>query len=260
MLGKVKNCKTLLVISLCWLVFACEPQQTRHRLNFHLLEPDKVNSHVAFFIYDIYLTDDSGQRKKFMLDGDLFPQEVALVNLSSQQQNFLLLGEVDGENFTELEFTLGVPPTLNHSNPLLAEGPLDNSLMFWSWQQGYKFLRVDASVPNKTSLDVDASTQVAFHLGSTSCVSPSSLKPPAEPCAKDHRVKIRLENFDATRDVVEINLNNLFEDLSVGENVNCSGLYAQNASCVGMLAKLGLDAETGDCEDGCEKQNVFRVQ
>ncbi|RYE41804.1 MAG: metallo-mystery pair system four-Cys motif protein, partial [Hyphomicrobiales bacterium] len=47
------------------------------------------------------------------------------------------------EEFRALRFTLGVPPHLNHVDPASVKAPLNATHMFWSWQSGYKSMRLD---------------------------------------------------------------------------------------------------------------------
>lgn len=83
----------------------------------------------------------------------------------------------------ELSFYLGVPAELNHQNPLTAVTPLNQADMFWNWQGGHKFFR----------LELQGTAQSwALHLGSTGCKSASVLRPPAQPCEQPNLAKVRL--------------------------------------------------------------------
>ncbi|MEM1246934.1 MAG: MbnP family protein [Acidobacteriota bacterium] len=72
--------------------------------------------------------------------------------------------------------TLGLPDDLNHSNPALAEGPLTDPAMHWSWQAGYKYLRFET-----------LSSELLFHLGATGC---RGLDP--VDCKHPHRSEVSL--------------------------------------------------------------------
>lgn len=61
-----------------------------------------------------------------------------------------------------LRFRIGVPQALNHLNSSIARSPLNLSSMFWGWQAGYKFIRLEgrtAGLPQG----------FLFHLGSMNC-------------------------------------------------------------------------------------------
>ncbi|WP_157673825.1 MbnP family copper-binding protein [Cognaticolwellia beringensis] len=74
---------------------------------------------------------------------------------------------------TYIRFTLGVPFQVNHLNPLSQKSPLNLPSMFWVWQTGHKFMRLELA----TSDD-----QWLFHLGSTGCKSASVMRAPEQAC------------------------------------------------------------------------------
>ena len=63
-----------------------------------------------------------------------------------------------------MRFTLGVPQELNHADQAVAASPLNITGMWWSWQGGYKFLKIDGRVPGGQDTEPRL-----FHLGSTQC-------------------------------------------------------------------------------------------
>ena len=54
-----------------------------------------------------------------------------------------VVGYVPQGDYEQLQFTLGVPKNLNHKDAAIAPSPLNLTSMWWNWQGGYKFLRVD---------------------------------------------------------------------------------------------------------------------
>lgn len=82
-----------------------------------------------------------------------------------------------------LEFSLSVPFEVNHHNPLTQAPPLNLPDMFWSWQQGHKFLRLDAN---------QAGVNWSFHLGSIGCQSPSVMRAPIQACAHPNRYRYKV--------------------------------------------------------------------
>lgn len=45
--------------------------------------------------------------------------------------------------YTGLAFDMGVPFALNHADVTAAPSPLNIQALWWNWQGGYKFMRVD---------------------------------------------------------------------------------------------------------------------
>lgn len=240
------------------LVAACSPREQQINLEFSLQEPPGVATRTAFFIYDITLLDANKQRHPFLLDSSDYPDQVALIVLASTQKHFTLTGVAAGKDFQALEFTVGVPENLNHNNPLRAQAPLNDSSMFWSWQQGYKFLRIDGVYANEGSARESEGNWV-FHLGSTGCDSPSALRPPEKPCRNSHRMRVLLQGFNPTSHSIEVNLQSLVQQLADAGDVNCSGSYQLQDVCVRMLRSLGLNPESGNCEQECLTQTLFQL-
>lgn len=102
-----------------------------------------------------------------------------------------------------LNFTLGVPFESNHANPLKQISPLNISSMFWSWQMGYKFMRIDLSAPDD---------KFSFHLGSVGCQSASRVRAPEMECENANRVPI---SIDIQPEVLKVNQNIIHIDIAI---------------------------------------------
>ena len=165
----------------------------------------------------------------------------------SSYANSTLLGTVRRGDYVSMEFLLGVPFEANHGNPLHAQPPLNQPAMFWSWQAGHKFLRLD--VNNTWS----------FHLGSTGCHSASAVRAPEAECRRPNLARIRLPASAATDGTVAVDLAVLLGDMHPGRTPNCMGDYAKHTICRDALGALGLDADSGFCVAGCTSQRVFRL-
>lgn len=126
----------------------------------------------------------------------------------------------------ELQFTLGLPFTINHQNPLLASAPLNHSELFWSWQLGYKFLRFELQSPDHGW---------AFHLGSTGCQSASVLRPPIVPCRAANTVTVSL-NYQPGQQL-QLNLAALLAGISLQADNSCMS-DSQQPSCRQLFANL----------------------
>ena len=206
---------------------------------------------LRFYVADVALIGPQGDAVPVHLHHQPPWQEerLALVALGlgcgAGSANATVAGTAPEGVYRALEFTLGVPFERNHGNPLVAPPPLDIPAMFWVWQSGHKFLRLDAG--NRWS----------FHLGSTGCVSAAAVRPPAANCSRPNRARIRLP-WRASAGVVAVDLGVLLEGVDAAAR-NCVGAYHQDPACARLLAALGLDASSGLCIDDCVGQRVFRV-
>lgn len=130
----------------------------------------------------------------------------------------------------QLSFTLGVPAALNHQDPLRAASPLNQSDMFWSWQQGYKYLRLELAGTEQ---------QWALHLGATGCQSPSPMRPPATPCQQPNLARINL-NYQSGQ-TLTLDLAPLLSGISLSADNHCMS-DANRLSCQTLLPRLGINA------------------
>ena len=173
-----------------------------------------------------------------------------------QTSNVGLLGEVCGENnktengsgnanwqlnfssdedlsqVSEIRFTLGIPFEFNHLNPLTQASPLNDSSMFWVWQSGHKFLRLE--MENKTD-------DWIFHLGSTGCKAPSAMRAPKVPCINSNRVTFELSiNQGAeVKNSITFDLAKLFNGLKLRGDNSCQS-DTDNPTCQQLFNNLGL--------------------
>jgi len=123
-----------------------------------------------FYVHDVRLVGADGSETPFELDDDGMWQngEVALLDFETgcgDMGNAALRTVVEGHapegDYVGVRFKLGVPAELNHQNPTDAAPPLSLSDLFWTWNAGYKFVRIDASSSLADAWRV--------HLGSTRC-------------------------------------------------------------------------------------------
>ena len=108
----------------------------------------------------------------------------------------------------ELEFTIGVPFEQNHQDVEVADAPFNDPTLFWNWQAGYKFVRIDHAT---TGLESHS-----FHLGSTGCETDEN--DVVTSCANENRQTFRA-NVDFDTSVAVFDLETLFgnSDLDVDE-------------------------------------------
>ena len=137
-----------------------------------------------------------------------------------------------------LKFTLGVPQHLNHLNPLTQPSPLNQSDMFWTWQLGYKFVRMELASPNH---------QWIFHLGSTGCQSASPVRPPEAPCLFPNRPTIVLDNF-TFENTIALDLSALLKDIKLSQDNSCQSAQ-ELALCQRLFERVGIS----------NTQQIFKV-
>lgn len=125
---------------------------------------------LRFYVHDVRLVAADGTETPFVLDDDGMWQngEVALLDfedgcgdMGNADLRTVIEGNAPEGDYVGVRFKLGVPEALNHQNPTEAAPPLSLSELFWTWNAGYKFVRIDA----RSSL-ADA---WRVHLGSTMC-------------------------------------------------------------------------------------------
>lgn len=107
-----------------------------------------------FYVSDLAMVDSEGNFVPVELeqDGKWQYKNVALLDFEdgssvcdngTAETRTTVVGTVPAGDYENLQFTLGVPKDLNHEDAAIAPSPLNLTSMWWNWQGGYKFLRVD---------------------------------------------------------------------------------------------------------------------
>ena len=153
------------------------------------------------------------------------------------------------QDYVGVEATLGVPFELNHEDVGALPSPLNLQSMFWSWQGGRKFLRIDGQV--------DGVGGLRYHLGSLGC---QGMQGDITACTKPNRGRFRVEGEDPTSHLIAIDLKPLFEGLDLtpreGRSVLCmSG--PDTPSCTLIFAASGVDYQSG--EPAMSEQAMFKL-
>ncbi len=160
--------------------------------------------------------------------------------------NTRITGEVPEGDYTGLRFVLGVPFDLNHGDAALAPSPLNLSSMFWSWNGGYKFLRVDAR-------SAGLPDGLRLHLGSSGCDMNGDGA--VTGCANPNRPEVTLAAFDVDADTVKVDIAALLAGSDIDANAadtppGCMSTL-EDADCGPIFESLGL---------GAGPQTFFSVQ
>ncbi len=137
----------------------------------------------AFYVHNVVLINADGTELPLTLDSNDWQNgEVALLDFQEKTDscgssvakptNSNISGTIAGslDNISKIRFTIGVPSSLNHKNASAAATPLNRTDLFWSWQTGYKHMRLDvAPTGGVTKPDNTVNATWNFHLGSTGC-------------------------------------------------------------------------------------------
>ncbi|MDE0753431.1 MAG: metallo-mystery pair system four-Cys motif protein [Woeseiaceae bacterium] len=202
---------------------------------------------LRFYVHDITLVGAAGTIFPVKLSPDQIWQSesVALLDFEdgegacangSQQTNRKIRGYylATDENLDGLSFRVGVPPALNHDDPLMADAPLNYASMHWHWASGYKFL--SAGVTTETD-------GYWVHLGSSRCAGTIGN---IEGCKSSNQPEARLTNFDPNTHSVSVDLGRLFAavDFDDGVATDCSSGPLET-TCTAPFEALGLDVTDG---------------
>jgi uncharacterized repeat protein (TIGR04052 family) len=176
---------------------------------------------------------------------DLETGEAACINGTPEMFEHVV-GVVRAGEYRGLRFTVGVPFSLNHANPLTAGPPLDDADMHWHWRSGYKFLRAGIRT-------VDDGFWI--HVGSTGCEGTVGH---VTGCRSPNRIQVELPEFSPGKSIVAIDLAALAAGINLedGEPGDCSSGPAET-SCVDAFGALGINHATGVQEGS---QSVFFVR
>ena len=121
-----------------------------------------------FYVSDVALIDEDGNAVPLELeqDGKWQYQNTVLLDFEdgtsacdngTAETNTTVIGTVPEGDYQGLQFTLGVPEKLNHDDAAIAPSPLNLTSMWWNWQGGYKFLRVDLETESPIANVADTS-------------------------------------------------------------------------------------------------------
>jgi uncharacterized repeat protein (TIGR04052 family) len=133
---------------------------------------------------------------------------------------------------TKVRFTLGVPYELNHLNPLTQKSPLNDSSMFWVWQSGHKFLRLEMITKNDDWL---------FHLGSMGCKAQSAMRSPKAPCLYPNTTtfEITMDSSTKINNRIIFDLEKLIKGIKLINSNNCQS-NVDNPSCQQLFKNIAL--------------------
>jgi uncharacterized repeat protein (TIGR04052 family) len=237
------------------------------------VEPSLYVQDLRMFVHDIELKNTEGDWVPFSMkaDGEWSDGVVTLLDFENgsadcdesgnSSMNHMIIGTLPSGDYEGLRFRVGVPYELNHQDVTSAEAPLNNSAMFWVWQRGYKFMRVELLEEQG-----EARQPWLFHLGSTGCQSEAATVAPDAPCAKTNAPWVTLEGFDPASQHVLFDVRGLLNNIDLTLNseetpAGCMSMPSESMECAPVFKNLGLSYESGEVSactsDECSEP--FRV-
>jgi uncharacterized repeat protein (TIGR04052 family) len=202
-------------------------------------------SDFRFFVQDVVLMDKKGRETPIKLtnDGKFQTDSVVLLDFENgtgtckngtPELNTTIRGEVPKGKYAGLKFKIGVPEELNHLDPTKQPSPLNITRMMWSWQSGYKFIRIDTKTAGRPNGYV-------LHLGSAGCKTDAGGK---TTCENPNRPEFSFAKFDIAGDVVKVDLKALYESANVDINQEKTAAGCMSApddsDCKSVFLNLGL--------------------
>jgi uncharacterized repeat protein (TIGR04052 family) len=201
-----------------------------------------------FYVHNVRLVDAAGKETPVELeqDGKWQVDNIALLDFENgngpcangtADTNYVIKGKALAGNYTGVKFTVGVPFERNHADPAKAPSPLNLTQLFWVWNSGYKFARIEMQT---TGLP----TGWMLHLGSTGCQPGGTAQTIPKGCDFPNRPEITLNNFNINGDVVITDLKQLLNgaNMDVNQPKTARGcMSGQNdADCAPLFANIGL--------------------
>jgi len=196
---------------------------------------------LQFFVSSIELQNNKLEWQKASLIKSVYQTDkIALLGEhcdSSNKKNnanwrLILDPKIDLTKITRIRFHLGLPFAINHLNPLTQESPLNISTMFWGWQKGHKFLRLEMASSNDNWL---------FHLGSIGCKAASPLRAPKEECRYPNRYVFELPIYDENNQIT-FDLSTLLSNMTITEQASCQS-SPNKSSCQALFSNFRKKGE-----------------
>jgi uncharacterized repeat protein (TIGR04052 family) len=219
-----------------------------------------------FYVHGIELLTATGAAVPLTLDTELPWQNegVALLDFEDNTGRCtgttatrdVVRGMAPEGTYTGIRFVLGVPFDQNHQDASVAEPPLNVTALFWNWQGGYKFARIDTSseIPGMGG----ARTSFNVHLGSTGCDGTPAGG--VTMCMRPNRPVVELSGFDPETSIIVADYAQLVEgvDLTVNTPMTAVGCMSgpTDPECAEVLTSFGLPFGT----EPAGSQDFFRVE
>jgi uncharacterized repeat protein (TIGR04052 family) len=173
-----------------------------------------------FYVHDVRLLTERGEVELELTDDGVWQHDgLALIDFENGDgcesgnapTNTKLVGTVPETTgaITGLRFRVGVPADRNHIDASTAPSPLNVSAMFWGWQAGYKYLRIEGRTTGQPG-------GMRVHVGATGCVG--DFREGLTTCAQPNDIEVTLDGFDPDEDVVVADLAALFSESNLDDD------------------------------------------
>ncbi|WP_438038350.1 MbnP family copper-binding protein [Sorangium sp. So ce128] len=214
------------------------------------------------YIHDVRLRRADGEEVPLSLEQDELwqYQDVVLLDFEdrsgtcangTEETNGVVRGTVPAGDYDGLSFKLGVPFDLNHGDASSAPSPLNLTGLFWSWNDGYKFLRLD-------SVSTADDKPFLVHIGSTGCVAGAGGEVTA--CDRPNVAEIVFEGIDPLTTKVLVDYAALVADSDLsGSADDIPGCMSDpsDSECLPLFTHLGIDSTDGSPRP--DQQSFFRI-
>jgi uncharacterized repeat protein (TIGR04052 family) len=201
-----------------------------------------------FYVHDVRLVTASGEVPVAIDTAGAFQgQGVALLDFEDRsgacaegttETNTQITGRVPAgmaSDIRGLKFKLGVPFAINHQEPSSAPAPLNLSAMWWTWNAGYKFLKIDG---NTAGLPMGFN----IHVGSTGCTGNNTGA--VNPCMAPNVAEVSLDGFAPSTHTVIADLAALVSMSNLESNTAMTAPGCMSAptdpECAPLFSALGL--------------------
>jgi uncharacterized repeat protein (TIGR04052 family) len=201
-------------------------------------------SDFAMFVHDVRLVTRDGREAAVTLDQDSLYQNGSLALLDFEDgsgpclngnaaTHTAVTGTVAEGDYTSVRFVIGVPFERNHRDLATQPSPLSVTRMFWAWNSGHKFVRLDAKASTGKNW--------VLHLGSTGCTPSGGASIVPTTCAQANRLDISLDRFNADTDVIVADAARLFAGNGTnGDSSQVCMSSPRSGACRPMFSSLGL--------------------
>jgi uncharacterized repeat protein (TIGR04052 family) len=195
---------------------------------------------LRFFVHGLRVVDGAGREHALeLLEDDAWQTDgIALLDFEGDtpecedgtpETNHLVRASADVASYERLRFRLGVPFALNHSPETSAPSPLNLSTMFWTWQDGYKFMRFEGDATGRGGW--------IFHLGSSGCNG--GLSGGTTSCAEPNVVDVDIPFAPGQEVALDLAALLSGSDFAAADDVGCMS-EAADPECAPLFARLGL--------------------
>ena len=182
-----------------------------------------------------------------------FENKAGACNNGTTETNTMVHGMVPEGTYDGVSFKLGVPFDLDHGDVAAAPSPLNQSGLYWGWNAGYKFLRVD-------STPTAGGDSFNLHVGSTGCMGDFAMGGVTS-CSMPNVAEVNLTGYDPDAGKIVAD----YAALVAGNDltVNLSGMPGclsamDDMDCGPPFQRLGIDITDGSIHP--EMQEFFTVE